>query len=59
MIMARNFSLAYAVSKVKAEMLLNSPELKENGISVYHMVKEIFGKKICSHQLQLAAATYL
>lgn len=44
MIMARNFSLAYAVSKVKAEMLLNSPELKENGISVYHMVKEIFGK---------------
>lgn len=44
MIMARNFSLAYTVSKAKAEMLLNSPELKENGISVYHMVKEIFGK---------------
>lgn len=46
MIMARNFSLAYTVSKVKAEMLLNSPELKENGISVYHMVKEIFGKVV-------------
>lgn len=42
--MARNFSLAYAVSKMKADMLLNSPELKENGISVFHMMKEIFGK---------------
>lgn len=44
MIMERNFSIAYAVSKMRAEMLLNSPELKENAISVYHMVKEIFGK---------------
>lgn len=49
MIMARNFSTAYAISKMKAEMLLNSPELKENGISVYHVVKEIFGK-IFSHR---------
>lgn len=49
MIMARNFSVAYAVSKMKAEMLLNSPELKENGVSVYHMVKEIFGKFVCTY----------
>lgn len=43
MIMDRNFNCAYAVSKMKTKIMLNTPELKRHGVSAFHIMDDIFG----------------
>lgn len=45
-LISKNFSAAYAVSKRKADVILNSADLKVHGESVYHMMQEILGKHV-------------
>lgn len=40
---SKNFKAAYVTSRRKAEIILDSPDLKENGIPVYHMIRESLG----------------
>lgn len=44
MVMAKNFSAAYAVPLKRAKFILNSPNMRENNVPVFHIIAEPLGK---------------
>lgn len=43
-VLAQNFTGAYAIPFRRAKLLLRSPTLVQNGLPVYHMMKQPLGK---------------
>lgn len=48
--MNRDFSCVYAVSKMKAQLLLDTPQVKSAGISAFRFMDDILGS---SHRSQI------
>lgn len=43
MIIDRNFSCVYALSKLKTQIILETPEMRKNGFAAFHIMDDIFG----------------
>lgn len=50
MIMDRDFSCVYALSKMKTLVLLETPAVKRHGISAFHLMDDIFGNIPALHR---------
>lgn len=44
MVMAKNFSAAYAVPLKRAKFILNSPNMRDNDVPVFHIIDGPLGK---------------
>lgn len=44
MVLAKNVSAAYAVPLSRAKFILNSPNMREDNVPIFHIMKEPLGK---------------